>query len=61
MKKGLVTLVAVGGLIGFLLLARRTGRKMSEHCGQMAAQCKEMTAQFGARGEAAGTKDAALR
>jgi hypothetical protein len=61
MKKALVGLVAVGALIGFLPLARRTGHKMSEHCGQMAAECKEMAAQFGARDEAVGNKEVALR
>ena len=61
MKKEVVGLVAVGALIGFLLLARRMGHKMSEHCGQMAAQCKEMAVQFGARGEAVGNKEVALQ
>lgn len=61
MKKALVGLVAAGAVIGFLPLAERKGRKMSERCGQMAAQCKEMAAQFGARGEAAGIEEAALR
>jgi len=61
MKKALVALVAVGVLIGVLPLARRMGHKMSEHCGQMAAQCKEMAAQFGVRGEAVGNKEVALR
>jgi hypothetical protein len=61
MKKALVALVAVGAVIGFLPLARRAGHKMSEHCGQMAAQCKEMAGQFGARGEAVGNKEVALR
>ena len=60
MKKALVGLVAVSALVGFLPLARRIGRKMSGHCGQMAAQCKQMAVQFGARGEAVG-KEAALR
>ena len=61
MKKAVVGLVAAGALIGFLPLARRAVHKMSEHCGQMAAQCKEMAAQFGARGEAVANKEVAFR
>jgi hypothetical protein len=61
MKKSLLAFVAVGAVIGFVPLARRAGHKLSEHCGQMAAQCKEMAAQPGAPGEAVGTKEVALR
>jgi hypothetical protein len=54
MKKATVGLVAVGALVGFRPLVRRMGHKMREHCGQMAAQCKQMAGQFGGRGEAVG-------
>jgi hypothetical protein len=41
MKKALVVaLAAVGAIVG----VRRAGQKMREHCGQMAAQCKQMAA-----------------
>jgi hypothetical protein len=54
MKRGLVGLVAVGAVVGLCAVARRMSRKMREHCGQMAAQCKQMAVQFGDRGEAVG-------
>ena len=55
MKKGLIGVVAVGGsLIAFRVAARRMGRTMREHCGEMAAHCKQMASQFGGRGESVG-------
>jgi hypothetical protein len=54
MKKALVGLVVVGAVVGLRPVARRMGHKMREHCGQMAAQCKQMGVQFGGRGEAVG-------
>ena len=30
------------------------GRTMREHCGEMAAHCKQMAEQFGGRGESVG-------
>ena len=56
MKKAIFGLAAVGALIGLgPVLKRRIGRKMHEHCQQMAAKCKQMmAAQSGERGEAAG-------
>jgi hypothetical protein len=53
MKKALVGLAAVGAIVG-VRRAKRMSQKMREHCGQMAAQCKQMTAQVGTRGEAVG-------
>lgn len=53
MKKALVGLAAVGAIVG-VRRARRMSQKMREHCGQMAAECKEIAAQFAARGEAVG-------
>ena len=55
MKKGLIGVLAVGGaLLGFRVAARRMGRTMREHCGEMAAHCKQMAVQFGGRGESVG-------
>ena len=53
MKKALVALAAVGAIVG-VRRAMRMNQKMREHCGQMAAQCKQMVARFAARGEAVG-------
>jgi hypothetical protein len=53
MKKALVGLAAVGAIVG-VRRAKRMSQKMREHCGQMAAQCKQMAAQFGTRGEPVG-------
>jgi hypothetical protein len=52
MKRAMVGLAAVG-LIVAMRRARRMAHMMREHCGQMAAQCKEM-AGLGGRGEAVG-------
>ena len=54
MKKAILGFVAIGAVIGSRPVARRMGRKMREHCEQMAAQCKQMAGQFGTRGEAVG-------
>lgn len=54
MKKAILGLVAIGAVIGSRPVARRMGRKMREHCEQMAAQCKQMAGQFQTRGEAVG-------
>ena len=54
MKKAIVGVAALGAIIGLRPLARRLEQKMREHCGQMAAQCRQMAVQVGARGEAAG-------
>jgi hypothetical protein len=53
MKKALVGLVAVGAIVG-VRRARRMSQKMREHCGQMAAQCKQMATEVGGRGELVG-------
>jgi hypothetical protein len=50
MKKALVGVAAVCAIVSL----RRASQKMREHCGQMAAQCKQMAAPFGPRGEAVG-------
>ena len=44
MKKLIVRLAAVGGIIALSAVARRGGHKMSEHCKSMGARCKEMMA-----------------
>ena len=54
MKKAVIGFVALGAVVGFRLVARRMGGKMREHCGQLATQCKQMSAQVGGRGEAVG-------
>ena len=54
MKKAIVGLVAVGSIIALRPVVRRLAQKMREHCGQMAAQCKQMAEQFGTRGEPVG-------
>ena len=54
MKKALMGLAAVGAIVATIVgvhRARRMAQKMREHCGQMAAQCKQMSAQFGPRAE----------
>ena len=55
MKKAIFGLAAVGAVIGLgPVVKRRIGRKMREHCQQMAAKCKQMmAAESGERGEAA--------
>jgi hypothetical protein len=53
MRKALVGLAAIGAIVG-VRRAMGMSKKMREHCVQMAAQCKQMAAQFGARGEAVG-------
>ena len=58
MKKVIIGAAAVGALVGLGIVGRRIGNKMREHCGQMAAQCKQMMAgQFGERGETTGTRE----
>lgn len=54
MKKAMLGFVAIGALFGSRPAARRIGRKMREHCGQMAAQCKQLAGQFGTHGESIG-------
>ena len=56
MKKAIFGLAAVGAVIWLgPVVKRRIGRKMREHCQQMAVKCKQMMAgQSGERGEAAG-------
>lgn len=61
MKKTVVGLVALGGIVGLLTMATRLSRRIREHsgkmaamCTQMAGQCKEMATRFEDRGEAAG-------
>jgi hypothetical protein len=53
MKKAIVGLAALGAIVG-IRRASRIGQKMREHCGQMAAQCKQMAGQFGAHGDTVG-------
>jgi hypothetical protein len=53
MKKAIVGLAAVGAIVG-IRRASRIAQKMREHCGQMAAQCKQMTTQFGGHSRAVG-------
>ena len=53
MNKAIVGLAAVGAVVG-VRRVKRIGQKMREHCGQMAAQCKQMAGQIGGRGEAVG-------
>ena len=52
MKKVIIGLAAVGVVIALRAVTGRAGQKMSEHCKQMAAKCKEKMAQFGAAEEA---------
>lgn len=61
MRKVIVGVAAVGAVVGLFPIARRVGRKMREHfgqmaahCRQMAAQCRQMAAQAGGRGGAVG-------
>jgi hypothetical protein len=53
MKKAILGLAAVGAIVG-VRRATRMVQKMREHCGQMAAQCKQMATGFGTRGEPIG-------
>ena len=58
MKKAIVGLVALGAVIALWPAARSMGHKMGEHCGRMAATCKQMmTAQPGSRDEAVGMRE----
>jgi hypothetical protein len=55
MKKVIIGAAAVGAVVGLGIVGRRIGHKMRDHCGQMAAQCKQMMAgQFGERRERCG-------
>lgn len=51
MKKAIIGLAAVGAIIG-IRRASRIAHKMRVHCGQMAAQWKEIATQLGGHGEA---------
>jgi hypothetical protein len=42
MKKALIGLVAIGAIVALRPVIARAGRKISEHCAQMASKCKEM-------------------
>ena len=55
MKKTILAFVLIGAVLAARPAVRRMGRKMSEHCEQMAAQCKQMLAQTGGREETAGS------
>jgi hypothetical protein len=44
MKKAIVTVLAIGAVLGLGFAARRMSRKMRSHVSEMAAQCKEMMA-----------------
>ncbi len=44
MKKVVIGLAAIGGIIGLRSLAGRGGQKMREHCMKMAGKCKQMMA-----------------
>jgi len=54
MKRAILGFVAIGAILGSRPVARRMGRKMREHCAQMAVQCKQIAGQVGGRGEAVG-------
>ena len=54
MEKAILGLVAIAAIVGSRPPAICMGRKLREHCEQMAAQCKQMAGEFGARGEAVG-------
>ena len=54
MRKAIIGVAAVGALVGLGVVSRRIGHKMREHCGQMAAQCKDMATTFAERRELAG-------
>ena len=52
MRKVIIGAAAVGAVVGLGIVGRRIDHKMREHCGQMAAQCKQMMAeQVGNRSE----------
>ena len=53
MKKAVVGLAAIGAIVA-VRRATRMSQKMREHCGQMAAQCKQIATEVGGRGEAVG-------
>ena len=55
MKKAFLALLALGVIVGLLRpVARSVRDKLLEHIGRMAAHCKQMAAQMGRRGPAAG-------
>jgi hypothetical protein len=43
MKKALIGLAAIGAIVALRPVTARVGRKMSEHCAQMASKCRQMT------------------
>jgi hypothetical protein len=57
MKKALVGLAAVGGIVVVGVLARRMAPKMGAHARQMAEHCKQMAAANGC-GEARSSSSA---
>jgi gas vesicle protein len=44
MKKAIVGLAAVAGVVGLLVAARRVSHELREHSKQMKAHCKQMKA-----------------
>lgn len=57
MKKLIVGLAAVGGIVALRAAAERGGHKMSEHCKSMGAKCKEMMASQSGQTEAPGMRE----
>jgi hypothetical protein len=58
MKKALIGFFAIAALVALRPLSKRAGRKMSQHCAQMASKCKEMmSAQGGSCGKATETHE----
>jgi hypothetical protein len=54
MKKAILGIAAVGAVVGLRPLATRMSAKMREHCGEMAAECKQMATQFAGQHEPVG-------
>lgn len=58
MKKAIIGVAAVGTVVGLGVVIRRVGDEMREHCGQMAAQCKQvMAGHVGNRSETTGARE----
>ena len=57
MKRALIGVFAIAAVVALRPLSQRIGRKMSEHCAQMATKCKETMSAHGASGQATDTHE----
>lgn len=55
MKRALIGFFAIAAVVALRPLSKRIGRKVSQHCAQMASKCEEMMSAHGAADKAADT------